>query len=408
MHLRVGELIDILSIAATAITIVFYLYNAYNYRRYKAPKRIMSRAHPEKVTIVMPVYKESRETFSASIASAAAQGSKLIVIGEGDDAFYGSYVSGKGGKFIPFKGTAREAFSEAMKYVHTEYVMKLDTDTVLPVDAVKKMLSIMDKDVGGVGANIFISLNESIVSHCAELFERTKELVFRSLSASGNTVIIDGRGALFRTEVIKPLLVSNEFRNATFMGRKRKLGDDAQKVSYLVKKGYKVIIDYDVKAVTKAPQTFKIFTDQLIRWSRSSYMAVFEDLRDGILLKKGRLYVFNMVYTYFITILIGMLFLSNLYISISHHHPLLGTYSLLLRALMSTRFNAFTTLLLYLTSVRVLSFIAGTIFTLAVFTLVSRPRKKIAYSSILAVAIVPAASVYGAFTFWVQDKWMTR
>ena len=123
--------------------------------------------HPEnvdlsKVTIAMPVYNEDVDVFRESIESVAMQGCKFVVVGDSSDEPYRSMVEKAGGKFIlqEIRGGQKKAISRAFDFVHTEFVLLVDSDTILP------SMSSRPKRIHPDLAHLTFCLRNFLVSFC--------------------------------------------------------------------------------------------------------------------------------------------------------------------------------------------------------------------------------------------------
>ena len=279
------------------LSLVYFGANAYLSLNLKLPPR-RREVELDQVTAVIPVYNEDPETFSKVLRSLRKQGVRFIVVGDGCDEPYRRMTTEMGGEFVHLERRSgkREALAHGVKNVRTKFTLLLDSDTLLPEDGVRNLLSLMSEDVGGVGANVKI-LKGTTISYFSELIERLKEATMRSVSGSGYAVLLNGKCSLYRTELIRPFIQSREFRNPTFMGRSALVGDDKQLTNFVISKGYRALVDFDTVVVTTPPETLRKFALQLLRWARANYYFFLGELRDGTMFKRGPLYVYNFIYT---------------------------------------------------------------------------------------------------------------
>ncbi|WP_252896638.1 hypothetical protein [Metallosphaera hakonensis] len=84
------------------------------------------------------------------------------------------------------------------------------------------MISLMDDNVGGVSVNVRNAKTGNIF-YLAELIERLKETTMRAVNGSGYAVLLNGKCSLYRTELVKPFILSEEYRNPTFMEEEHSL-----------------------------------------------------------------------------------------------------------------------------------------------------------------------------------------
>lgn len=397
-------LIGILTIA----TLVYYLVNSYSSLRYSS-KTDESLVDLEELTIVMPVYNEKVEIFRESIESVAMQGSRFVVVGDSSLEPYKSITEENGGSFVlqPVRQGQKKAIVLGMHYVSTKYVMLMDSDTVLPPNAASSMMSHFVEKVGGVGANLTIKKTGSGISYAAEFVERSREVVFRAMSSHGNVMNLDGACVMYRTDLIKPFILSPEFSDFKLMGKPSPLGEDWLMTGYIIKKGYRAVKDYSTKVQCYPQESSKKFFRQNLRWSRSNWIRFGREVRDGTIFRAGGFYSFEMIYTFMLPFIALGIGLFRFYTFIAFNHgavPIQDIFSLAL-------FGDITHLGRFLVA-RIVMFLAnigGTgIFLVTVVHRMSGERLKTVAYGALAIGMLFVTSIYGLMTFWKGKTWSTR
>ncbi|MCL5873893.1 MAG: glycosyltransferase family 2 protein [Candidatus Thermoplasmatota archaeon] len=401
----------LISAFTTLIYFLYYALNAYYLMKHTPEYFVNESSGAKDVTILVPVYNERVDVFERVIQGIKNQGTRFVVVGDSSNEPYRSIVERNGGTFVYLseRGGKRIAISEGMKYVDTKFVLFVDSDTSIPVATVNEMLTHFKDNVGGVGANVSIRRTDSGASYSAEFLERTREVILKAMTVRGGSVmVIDGKCAMYRTSIVKPLLTSDKFRYHKVAGKIATMGDDQQLTAYLIKKGYKATKCFEVVVETEPPENFKQFAKQSIRWARSSYYYFLKNLTDGTAIKAGGFYAFEAISTFALPILTLGLGAFRLYISLD----LLGTFA----------GNSFDTVLdlvmhpaILLTDraiihpmLDLLSLPGPLIFGSAVVMNVRRERvRTLAYGG-LALIIIFFTSIYGFLTCWKQSKWMTR
>lgn len=394
----------------SAISFTYYMLNSYSSVSYRDDQDRNCTIDKDKVTIGIPVYNENVDTFRNVIKAVVQQGVKFVVVGDSSNQPYRSITEKNGGKFVLSvqRGGKRRALSLLLEHIDTDYVMFVDSDTIVPAGAVESMLSLMGDNVGGVGTNIAIRNNKSNVYYSAEFLERAREVVFRAMSHHGNVMVLDGRCALYRTSIVRPLIQSNAFMYNKVLGKKSVMGDDRQITSYITKNGYKALKDYSVTVYTDPPADYSQFVKQQIRWSRVGWTHFFKEIFNGTAKKAGAFYTFEMVYMYLLPLLVVLLSLFRLYLEFSVHRQVaLNTLSqiedlLLLRA-SHDAYIGFAKAMLF-----VMNVVGNLVFLGAITAKINRERlKTIAFGSV-ALGIMFATTLYGLVTFWKQKTWLTR
>ncbi len=392
----------------TLATLIYYLVNSYSSLRYTSVTD-SSIVDIDQTTVVMPVYNEKEEIFTESVDSIARQGCRFVVIGDSSLEPYKTIVEERGGLFVhkKIREGQKKAIVTGMDFVQTKYVLLMDSDTVLPENAVASMMSHFVGNVGGVGANLSIKKTGSMISYAAEFVERSREVVFRAMSAHGNVMNLDGACVMYRTDVIKPFIQSPEFSDFRFMGKPSQLGEDWLMTGYIIGKGYKAVKDYSTKVQCYPQENLKKFFKQNLRWSRSNWIRFGRELRHGTIFKAGKFYTFEMVYTFmlpFIAIGIGLF---RLYTFLMFHPGVFHLQDIFTYAIFGdlTYYGHHVLARILVTIANV----GGTgIFLGTVAQRMSGERLKTITYGAVAIGVLFVTSIYGLMTFWKTKSWGTR
>ncbi len=404
----------LVSILTTIIYLLYYSVNTYYLTRHESVTKPELNVDLEEVTVVVPVYNEKVDVFEKVVAAIKEQNVRFVVVGDSSNEPYRSIVERNGGTFVYLQNRSgkRIAISEGMQRVTTKFVLFVDSDTTLPPDTVVKMLGHFDENVGGVGANVSVRRSPSGASYSAEFLERTREVILKAMAANGGSVmVIDGKCAMYRTELVKPLLISDEFRNYRVAGRVATMGDDQQLTAYIIRNGYKAAKCFDVTVETEPPEDFRQFAKQSVRWARSSYYYFIKNLFDGTTFKAGPFYAFEAISTFALPVITLGLGFFRLYLSIH----ILGTYAgnsldtiLDLLANPSVLFTNRVDRALLHPFLTLISLPGPIIFGTAVAYNLRKERLRTLGYGGLALLIIFFTSIYGFMTCWKQSKWMTR
>ena len=410
----------------TLISFIYYILNVYYSTNYKQVKN-SNNINLNNTMILIPVYKEDVETFENVIRAVKYQGVRFIVVGDGIDSNepYRSITEKYGGKFIlKDHGGKRKALAEGMKYVDTDYVMFVDSDTVIPTNAMKDMLTNFKDNVAGVSVNIRIKQDNSKVSYASEFLERTREVIFRAMSYHGSIMIADGRCVLYKTDTVKDYVTSPAFKDKQVLGKTTISGDDIELTSYLIKTGHKVVKDYNVTVETDSQKDFRKFMHQQIRWARNGWYYFFKNISNGTTKKAGWFYAFDVLYMYIIPFF-GLAFLLYRSFLTLHHLTYFGDlspvriwhyiiFSLLPISHSTSRYSIphFGKVLYFIfidkLAVDLLGILGNSIFVVTVMLKIQKQRLRTLGYGALGLLIMFMANIYGFFTFWKQSKWMTR
>ena len=400
-------------LAITVISFTYYILNTYYSTFYKKGERV-DNIDTSEATIVIPVFKENVDVFREVIVSIKLQGAPFIAVGDSSLEPYKSITEENGGKFIyiPERGGKKNALVTGIKEVTSKYVMFVDSDTVIPAGTLKSMLSYFATGIAGVGVNIHIKNDGTGVSYASEFIERLTEMISKSMSRRGNVYVLDGRCAAYRTDIVKPFMLSDDFLNKKLMGKKIMLGDDMLLTSYLIKNKHKMVKDYDITVETEPQKGAKKFLNQQIRWSRRGWYFFFKNMSDGTAKNGGKLYTFEMLYIYLIPILGFTLFLFRAtfffyiighldYLSVTgvthfimyrffHYHP---------RFFIGFLINEIT---------YGLGAVGDIIFVGAIALNIPKERLRTILYGAIGLGVLFFVNLYGLATFWKQSGWLTR
>ncbi len=407
------EYIFIASIAFSIVSLAYYLLNSLS--SLKRQKYVNSEGNddPEDVTIMVPVYNEDEATFRRCMKGISLQRARIVVVGDSCSEPYKSITKEFSGKFIyhPVRRGKRGSISEGMKYVNTKYVLFVDSDTIIPVGTLASMLSRFGGGVGGVGTAVSarIKSNDN-VSYCSEFFEKLKEVVFRTMSVYGGVMVLDGRCAMYRTSLVKEFMLSKEYTENKLFGKKSLLAEDRHLTSYIIKTGFKAVIDYDILVVTSPQKSVGLMFKQMVRWSRAGYLYFFKELVDGTYLNRGLFYSFEMTYMYFFPILfllLGFMRLDAVFVhGLGNYLAFQASHITYLLELNFARLGHGVMLYLW---IQVLVLISVGVFAMAVAARIAKGTKlKTLALGAIALLMMLVASMYGLITIWEQNEWLTR
>jgi hypothetical protein len=148
----------------------------------------------------------------------------------------------------------------------------------------------------------------------------------------------------------------------------------------------------------------------MVRWSRAGYFYFFKELADGTYPKRGLFYSFEMAYMYIFPIMLLILGLMRFDVALTHG---LGNYLAyqLHHALFLLEFNFARLGHGFMISLwmQALVLFGLAMFGIAIASRIAKGRKlKTMAYGIVALLMVFVASMYGLFTVWKQNDWLTR
>ncbi|MCL4397113.1 glycosyltransferase [Candidatus Parvarchaeota archaeon] len=387
------------------ILLIFYFYK----KREKAGSNNYTR---DSLTVLIPVYNEDEKLFEKCIESVKRQETKFIVIGNGCYLPYKEITERNGGKFVylPKNAGKKGALAVGIKLIKSEYVMFLDSDTILPKKATENLISKFDDKTAGVGAEVrIIKERDKFVYYPSEMLQRLRQLSFKAMSYFDRVMVINGQCAVYRTSIIKDFVSSNDFLNSEFLGKKMVIGDDITITKYVNSLGYKTKMAQDVVVLTKGQKSFKNLVKQSIRWSRSGYINFINSFRDKSLFRNGPLYAFFMLYIYTLPFLVltELILRGGLLAKIIFRRGILEGGKILVNSLFSVPrvLQSFSAVYTGLKTVSILS--AVIMIYLIIKTVKKDKLRFLSYGSIMLLVMFLTA-IYAIFSLNKHDKWLTR
>ncbi|MCL4438543.1 MAG: glycosyltransferase [Candidatus Thermoplasmatota archaeon] len=394
--------------ALTLSSLLYFLVNAIISWKYSKPTEKVD-SSPEDITILVPVYNEDPEIFDECMLAAKNQGCSVIVVGDSCDQPYRNIAEKHGAKFIfkETRGGQKKAIERGMQEVSTKFTLLIDSDTVLPDGAAVAMASNFRPEVGGVGPNLVVKNTGQPQAYGAEFIERSREVVYRAMSVHNAVLHLDGACIMYRTDVIKPFILSGEFANLKVAGKHTMLGEDWQLAMHTIQSGYKLVKDYDVRVITHPQKTMKKFFLQNIRWSRSEWIRFGRELKTGNVFKAGKFYSFELIYSYMLPLIALALILIRVYAFFSN---LSGPEFLLdiIRGVFLLNKGELSSILYGKISFGMGSDVGSLIFLGTVISNIKKERLRTLGYGALASGILFVTMIYGLLTFWKTTKWLTR
>lgn len=231
------------------------------------------------ISVVIPTYNEDPKNLELCIRGAiAADGNKeIFIINDGSTDNTTKPLLQKLKKEYPqliihnFKKNKgkRKAHEYAFKKAKGEFLITIDSDTLVKKDAFEKLVRpFSNGQVGAVTGNIkLLNRNDNFLTKMISAqywnafnFERN------SLAYWGIVTCCSGPLSAYRKEYLMPVM--GEYANQTFLGKRCTYGDDRALTRLLLQK-YSIVFAKDAIAHTYSPNTLKSFIKQQLRWKKS-------------------------------------------------------------------------------------------------------------------------------------------
>ncbi|MCL4376707.1 glycosyltransferase [Candidatus Parvarchaeota archaeon] len=387
------------------ILLIFYFYK-------KKEKTESNNNTKDSLTIIIPVYNEDKELFEKCIEAVKKQKTKFIVIGNGCYSPYKEITERNEGKFVYLQKNVgkKGALAAGIKLIKSEYVMFLDSDTILPNKAVEKILGKFDDKTAGVGAEVrIIKEKDKFVYYPSEMLQRLRQLSFKAMSYFNRVMVINGQCAVYRTDIIRDFVSSDDFLNSKFFGKKMIIGDDITITKYVNGLGYKTKMAQDVVVLTKGQSSFKNLVKQSIRWSRSGYINFINSFKDRSIFRNGPLYTFSMFYIYTLPFLVlaELILRGGLLARIIFRRGIMEGGIILIRSLFVVP-RVLQSFSAVYTGLKIISILSAAIMIYLIVKNMKKDKIRIlSYGSIMLLVMFLTA-IYAMLSLNKHDRWLTR
>jgi hyaluronan synthase len=228
-----------------------------------------------RVSVIVPVFNEPPELFARVLASVRANDpDELIVVVDGGDAAmaeiglaYADTVRRipKAGKRVAIETGLAASDPE------TDVVVVVDSDTIWERDTLDELLKgFADPRVGGVTPRQMIfDHRTNLVRRLAGWIEDLRySLTVPAQSLLGQVGCLAGRTIAYRREAFEPAV--RELVAQRVLGLQMTIGDDRVLTNSLLRNKWRTVYQPSAVVTTDAPNAWRPFFHQQLRWARSS------------------------------------------------------------------------------------------------------------------------------------------
>jgi hyaluronan synthase len=170
-------------------------------------------------------------------------------------------------------GGKRKAICNGLKKIfETDYVMFIDSDTVLTTSATKYLVECIDSSTeNGCATGCLLIFDKHFLGKIINArYAYAFNIERSSMSYCGVMNCCSGPLSIYRHSIFNNEFIE-KFENQTFCGIKCGPGDDRHLTNMVLMKGYKSKQTHLSIAYTEAPKSFIRFIKQQTRWIRSFY-----------------------------------------------------------------------------------------------------------------------------------------
>ena len=235
-------------------------------------------------TVIVPVYNEPEAIFRRALASVRANGpTELVAVVDGGDEQMATVAEDYCDRVLRIpKSGKRAAVATGFEAAapDTDIIVVLDSDTVWEPGALREMLRpFADSRVGGVTPRQAIfDRDANAVRTLADWIEDLRyHLTVPAQSLFGQIGCLAGRTIAYRRAAFEPAV--DRLVGQTVFGVPQHVGDDRVLTNELLRAGWRCVYQSTAVVKTDAPDTWRGFWRQQLRWARSSQRETLLSLR---------------------------------------------------------------------------------------------------------------------------------
>ena len=234
----------------------------------------------EKIAVLIPCFNESPELLEHSIRTVcAARGRKqVIVIDDGSTNGVRGYLAEFAKRleidvhYFPENRGKREALHYAVtNLLHddVEFVVTIDSDTVLEADALVRVVEPLKAPGIGASTGNVLLLNEeqNLLTRMVGTYYWVGLNIYKQAqSVIRSVVCCSGCLAAYRASLLRELI--DEFASQRFLGERCTHSEDRHLTNLVLRRGFDVVYVEDAVSWTETPSTLRGFLRQQRRWKR--------------------------------------------------------------------------------------------------------------------------------------------
>lgn len=290
-------------------TLLAFIYLWYRYLTlFIRNKNLNLTYNNEKISVIIPYYNEEPDLLIKTIKSAdnCLGDKEIIVIDDGSktlDCFNKCKELRKEINFIliRYEENKGKRYAQVIGFEKAkgQIIITLDSDTILDKNALINLAkNFADKKIGAVTGQLeVLNANDNLLTKIqAARYWNAFNFERQSQGKLGVINCCSGPISAYRREVIEE--IKKDYFDQTFLGKKATYGDDRHLTTLILRKGYKVKYERNALGYTDAPNTFKKFIKQQIRWKKSFLRETY--LCSKFMFKKNKLLAFDISLTTFI------------------------------------------------------------------------------------------------------------
>lgn len=233
----------------------------------------------ERISVIVPFYNEEPEVLAAAIASLLAAHGNIEIIAVDDGSRTPEAADGLRRLFgprlrllgYPENRGKRVAQAEALRHAAGEFIVTVDSDTVVEPDAILHLIEplLADRRIGATTGNVKVRNRGAnlLTRMIAARYWNAFDVERRSLSRLGIVTCCSGVLSAYRASLFRSLLPA--YLGQRFLGEPCTYGDDRHLTNLILKERYRTVYVHEALCHTEAPTTLGRFLRQQLRWKKS-------------------------------------------------------------------------------------------------------------------------------------------
>lgn len=261
-----------------------------------------------KVTVVIPVYNESKQAILTLLAGLATQTypvEEVFIVDDGSANYVLDQVMQEAIETLPPDFTKKmfihqlphnqgKRFAQAYAFENSvgDIFFTMDSDgEIFPDTLYELMRPFSDQNVQAVTGHINArNRKNSLLSYLLDMrYDNAFRVERASQSVTGNILVCSGPISCYRRAVVMDNL--DRYLNQTVFGAPAHVGDDRCLTNYAIERG-KTVYQETAKCITDVPEKVGVFLKQQTRWSKSFFRETFISLK--LIRKKPIVFLWSM------------------------------------------------------------------------------------------------------------------
>jgi hyaluronan synthase len=183
------------------------------------------------------------------------------------------FASGRFRVMLPAENRGkREAQRSVLDEVAGEIIVTTDSDTILPRNAVRRIVArFTDPTIGAVTGDVRVTnKRDNLLTRLISYRYWSAFHQERAAQSYFNVVMCcSGPFAAYRRDVVDR--IKDDYVTQVFLGQICTFGDDRHLTNLILREGYRVVFDNRAIVYTQAPTTLPRYVRQQVRWNKSFY-----------------------------------------------------------------------------------------------------------------------------------------